>query len=113
MADDNVYGENVGRGGLDDERGVREETVEAHPQATGDDAAFTANAADAAADVKARGAEAVEGSEGVDADLDNARDRQAVETGGGGMGRSTAPRNHDGTPQGEFARDEDEGTTPG
>lgn len=58
-----VYGENLDQGSVADERGIREETVEAHPQPTGDAASDPAGADDAD-DVRLRGAEAIEGSEG-------------------------------------------------
>ena len=116
MADEGVYGENVGIGGLDDERGVREETVETHPQPTGDAAANgdAVDAVDAADDVRTRGAEAIEGSEGgTEDDLDAVRRGAAQDAGSGGMGRAGVPRNRE-APEGEFPRDEDDdATTPG
>ena len=77
--EEGVYGENIEQGSLEDERGIREETVEAHPQPTGD-AATDPNGADAASDVKTRGAEALEGSEG-DAQEDEARVRTGEDVG--------------------------------
>lgn len=109
-----VYGENVGVGGLDDERGVREETVEAHPQPSGDTADST-DAVDAAEDVKTRGAEAIEGSEGdTEDDLEAVRRGAAQDTGSGGMGRDGVPRNEGDAPQGDFTQpDEELKRTPG
>ncbi len=108
-----VYGENVGEGSIADERGVREETVEAHPQPTGD-AAADAGGVDAADDVRARGAEAIEGSEGTpEEDMDRVRAGQAIDAGSGGGGRTETPRNANDAPQGEFPRGEDDRTTPG
>ncbi|GEM_PF-5076615 len=118
MADEkgneSVYGENVALGDVREDRGIREETVEAHPQPTGDDAKFTSDAVDSADDVKTRGAEAIEGSEGVAADLENARERGAEDAGSGGMGREGTPRNANDAPQGEFTPlDETKPNTPG
>ena len=111
--EEGVYGENLENGSINDERGIREETVEAHPQPVGDAASDPAGA-DAADDVKARGAEAIEGSEGsVAEDLDAVRRGAAQETGSGGGGRTETPRN-DAAPEGKFtAPDEYEETTPG
>ena len=100
--DEGVYGENVEGGTV--QPGIREETVQAHPQPTGD----------AAAEVRARGAEAIEGSEGsVAEDLDAVRRGAEQEAGSGGMGRAGTPRNDDGTPQGEFAPMEEGANSPG
>lgn len=108
MANDNpnesVYGENVGEGSLTDERGIREETVEAHPQPTGD-AAADPEGVDAASEVRTRGAEAIEGSEGSpEDDLEAVRQGASSEAGSGGMGREGTPSNQDGTPQGQFTQ---------
>ena len=101
--EEGVYGENIENGGLEDERGIREETVEAHPQPTGE-ASFDSDGADAAADVRARGAEAVEGSEGTpEQDMEAVREGAAQDTGSGGMGREETPRNPD-TSQGQFTQ---------
>ena len=88
-----VYGENIAEGALTDERGIREETVEAHPQPVGDAASDPAGA-DVASDVKARGAEAIEGSEGTpEDDIKAVREGAAQDAGSGGMGREETPRN--------------------
>ena len=101
--EEGVYGENIENGGLEDERGIREETVEAHPQPTGD-AASNSSGAEAADEVKARGAEAVEGSEGdVQDDLNAVRRGAAQDAQGGGMGREETPSNPD-APEGEFTQ---------
>lgn len=76
---DGVYGENIAEGSVTDERGIREETVEAHPQPTGD-AASDPRGADAGGDVKSRGAEAIEGSEGT-AEEDEERVRTGEDVG--------------------------------
>ena len=113
MPDEGVYGENVGVGGLDDERGIREETVEAHQQPTGDTAA-SGDAVDVADDVRTRGAEAIEGSEGSpEDDMDAVRRGAAQDTGSGGMGREGVPRNAE-APEGQFTQPDDEHrNTPG
>jgi len=119
MADEkneSVYGENVP---LDSDEGtkvegIREETVEAHPQPTGDAETDPegVDSGEAAADVKARGAEAIEGSEGTaEDDLDAVRRGAEQSAEGGGMGRESVPRNTGETSEGEFPRDEDEETT--
>lgn len=108
-----VYGENIGEGSIADERGIREETVEAHPQPTGD-AADDADGVDAADDVKTRGAEAIEGSEGdVEEDLERVRTGEAVDAGSGGMGREETPRNAGDASEGEFTPLEDKPNSPG
>ncbi len=114
MPEEGVYGENVETGGLEDERGIREETVEAHPQPTGD-ASVDPQGVDAADEVRSRGAEAIEGSEGsVGEDLDAVRRGAAQETSGGGMGRDETPRNEDGTTEGQFTQpDPETRQTPG
>lgn len=113
MADDKqegVYGENLERGTF--EEGIREETVEAHPQPTGDTAA-DGDAVDAADDVRARGAEAIEGSVGSpENDLEAVRRGAGQETGSGGMGRESVPANATDS-QGEFTPIEDKPNTPG
>ena len=104
MPEEGVYGENVETGGLEDERGIREETVEAHPQPTGD-AAADPSGVDAADEVRSRGAEAIESSAGsVGEDLEAVRQGAAQETSGGGMGRNETPRNGHGTPEGQFTQ---------
>lgn len=111
QVEEGVYGENSTEGTV--QPGIREETVQAHPQPTGD-AAADPSGADAADEVRTRGAEAIEGSEGsVAEDLDAVRRGAAQEAGSGGMGRSGTPRNQDGTPQGEFTPPDAQPNTPG
>lgn len=116
MADDKreeegVYGENTGEGTV--QPGIREETVSAHPQPTGD-AASDPSGADAADEVRTRGAESIEGSEGsVEDDLAAVRRAAAQDAGSGGMGREGVPRNAEDAPQGEFTDLDEETTTPG
>lgn len=116
MADEreSVYGENIGKGSIEDDRGIREETVEAHPQPTGD-AAADPTGTDAADEVRTRGAEAIEGSEGdVEEDLDAVRRGASQDAGSGGMGREGTPRNADDASQGEFMPlEDDQQSTPG
>lgn len=114
MADEKegVYGENIAEGQGQSVSGIREETVHAHPQPTGDAAANPAGA-DAANEVRTRGAEAIEGSEGTPADdLDAVRRGAAQDAGSGGMGRDGTPRNNDES-QGEYTPMDDKPNTPG
>jgi hypothetical protein len=110
--DEGVYGENVAEGQARSVSGIREETVHAHPQPTGD-AAANPEGADAASEVRTRGAEAVEGSEGTpEDDLDAVRRGAAQDAGSGGMGRDGTPRNASDS-QGEFTPIDDKPNTPG
>jgi hypothetical protein len=110
--DEGVYGENVAEGQGASVSGIREETVHVHPQPTGD-AAVDPAGADAADEVRTRGAEAIEGSEGTPGDdLDAVRRGAAQDADRGGMGRDGTPRNH-GEPQGEFTPMDDKPKTPG
>lgn len=112
MKEEGVYGENVEAEKGTSPSGIREETVAAHPQPTGD-AASNRDAVDAADEVRTRGAEAVEGSETTVAeDLDAVRRGAAQDAGSGGMGRERTPRNASDS-QGEFTPIEDHPKTPG
>lgn len=111
--EEGVYGENLPPEQGTSVSGIREDTVKAHPQPTGDAASDPAGA-DAADEVRTRGAEAIEGSEGsVAEDLDAVRRGAAQETGSGGMGRDGTPRNQDGTTAGEFTPPDEQPSTPG
>jgi hypothetical protein len=96
-----VYGENEPAGYGTSPSGIREETVRAHPNMTGDERA-------AEQDLNQP-----DKSSSVAEELDDVRERAAHEAGSGGMGRDGTPRNAADSSQGEFVRVEEEQTTPG
>ncbi len=88
-----VYGENIPEGSGHSDKGIREETVAAHPQESDPDQ-----------------------DPSVAEALDDVRDAAAKEAGSGGMGRDGVPRNEDDATQGEFGggvEEEVERSTPG
>jgi len=104
MADkreEGVYGENEPIGYGTSPSGIREETVRAHPNMTGDEG--TAR----------KDLEQPDRSESVAKELDDVRERAAHETGSGGMGRDGTPRNATDSSQGEFGGVEEDEAPPG
>ncbi len=98
--EEGVYGENEPIGYGTSPSGIREETVRAHPNMTGEEAAR-------------KDIEEPDRSESVAKELDQVREQAAHETGSGGMGRDGTPRNAADSSQGEFVRVEEDQTTPG
>ena len=99
--EEGVYGENEPIGYGTSPSGIREETVRAHPNMTGDE------------DTARKDLAEPDRSESVAKELDKVREQAAHETGSGGMGRDGTPRNVADSSQGEFVRVEEEQTTPG